>query len=323
MEQAKKNTIRTYADEIGNTGEFKRGQTTFRNWISKDHPVYKPAKGRYHLYIAWACPWACRTLAVRNLKGLQQVIGVSVVHWHLDRSIGWRFDPAEGYVDDLHPDTKVLRELYLKSSPDYSDKITVPVLWDKETKTIVNNESSEIIVMLNSQFNEWATNAKLDLNPEDLRQDMDTINEWVYDSINNGVYRSGFATKQKPYEEAYDQLFAALDRLESILDKSRYVTGDRLTLADIRLWVTLIRFDSVYHNHFRCNRNTLREMPNLWAFTRELYQIPELRETVNIQDIKRHYYGSHSSINPTGVVPKGPVLNLDEPHGRDKREYAH
>lgn len=313
-------SIKTFEHEISDsTGEFKRGQTSFRNWISKDHPVYKPAKGRYHLYVAWACPWASRTLAVRSLKGLQNVIGVSVVSYLLD-SRGWHFD-AE-HKDNLHPKTELLRELYLQSDPEYSGKITVPVLWDEETKTIVNNESSEIIVMLNDQFNEWSTKAELDLNPEDLRQSQEDINSWAYNAVNNGVYRSGFATKQAPHEEAYDELFAALDRLEAILDKRRYLTGDRLTLADVRLWTTLYRFDSVYHNHFKCNRNTLREMPNLWGFTRELYQMPELKETVNMDETKKHYYMSHLKVNPTGVVPKGPLLNWDEPHGRDKRQYV-
>lgn len=314
--------LRTFADEIVDTGEFKRGQTSFRNWISKSHPVYKPAPGRYHLYVAWACPWACRTLAVRNLKGLQDVIGFSVVHWLLDFKDGWKFSPEEGYIDKLNPETKLLRELYFKTDPNYTNKVTVPVLWDNETKTIVNNESAEIIQMFNSEFNEWAKNPELDLNPEDLRKEMAELDEWVYDAVNNGVYRAGFASKQGPYEKAYNELFAALDRLEDILGKKRYLFGDRLTLSDVRLWTTLIRFDSVYHNHFKCNRNTLREMPNLWGYTRELYQMPALKDTVNMEDIKKHYYGSHTNINPTRVVPVGPVINYDEPHGRDKREYS-
>jgi putative glutathione S-transferase len=227
---------------------------------------------------------------------------------------GWRFgfngekDPNNGF--------EYLREVYLKANPDYEGKITVPVLFDKKTNKIVNNESSEIIRQLNTEFNRFAKNPELDLYPEADRQAIDEVNEWVYNTVNNGVYKAGFASKQEPYEEAFDALFASLDRLEGILSKSRYLVGSKITEADVRLFTTLIRFDAVYHGHFKCNRQQLQTFENIWAYTRELYSIPEIKSTIHFDHIKCHYYNSHRKINPTGVVPKGPFINYDEPHGR-------
>ncbi len=310
----------TWDDDVNRDGDFVRAATDFHDSVVADPGArYTAEPGRYHLYVSYACPWAHRTLITRVLKGLQSVIGVSVVHPHLDAR-GWHF--SEGETKDELYDARQLRELYDRSvssatfSAFYDGRITVPVLWDRKNEVIVNNESAEIIRMLNSEFNEFARNAALDLYPSDLREEIDEINSWVYDAINNGVYRAGFAKKQAAYERAYHKLFDSLDRAEALLARHRYLTGERLTEADIRLFTTLVRFDPVYHNHFRCNRNKLRELPNLWGFTRDIAQHPGVMETIRMDHIKQHYYQSHKSINPSGIVPVGPEFDLTEPHGR-------
>ncbi len=293
-------------------GEFKRQESRFRHWIGEDGESYAPESGRYHLYVSLACPWACRTLILRRLKGLEPHISVSVVK-PLMLENGWEFgeegDPLYG-LDFLY-------QLYLRAAPDYEGRVTVPVLWDKKTETIVNNESAEIIRILNSAFDGLTGNDR-DYYPDDLRDAIDTVNERVYRDINNGVYRAGFATTQEAYETAYRELFAALDWAEGILADNRYLTGNRLTEADWRLFTTLVRFDAVYHGHFKCNRQRLEEFPNLSQYLRDLYQHPGVAETVDFHHIKTHYYGSHKTINPTGIVPAGPELDLNRPHNRER-----
>ncbi len=295
-------------------GRFQRQQSSFRNRVTADGSSGFPAEaGRYHLYVAAACPWAHRTLIVRRLKGLEDAISVAVVD-PLMLQQGWEFsaehpDPLNG-ADHLY-------QIYLKAKPDYTGRVTVPVLWDKATGTIVNNESAEIIRMLNSEFNAWSRAPELDLYPEDLRPEIDAINDVVYRTVNNGVYRCGFATTQEAYEEAFGELFATLDDLEARLARSRYLCGDRLTEADVRLFTTLLRFDPVYVGHFKCNKRRLVDYPNLFAFARELYQLPGVADTCNFDHIKRHYYMSHTTINPTQIVPLGPEIDFSAPHGRE------
>jgi putative glutathione S-transferase len=295
-------------------GEFVRKAASFRNKITADGSSgFKAEPNRYHLYVSYACPWAHRTLIVRNLKGLEDVITVDVVD-HFLGTDGWRFnDQVPGATQDRVNNFHFLSELYKQSEPQYDGRFTVPVLYDKQNKKIVNNESSEIIVMLNKEFNEFAKHPELDLYPEELQQKIEEVNGWIYDGINNGVYKCGFATTQAAYEKNFVALFEAMDRVEAILAKSRYLTGDKLTLADIRLWTTLVRFDPVYYGHFKTNKKRLIDYPNLWRFTRELYQMPDVKRTVNMDHIKKHYYGSHKSINPTGVVPAGPEIDFDAP----------
>jgi len=292
-------------------GRFERSESRFRDWITADGSSGFPAEaGRYHLYVAYACPWAHRTLIFRALKGLEDMISVSVVE-PLMLENGWTF--AEG-ADSVNA-SRYLYEVYLKADPNYSGRVTVPVLWDKKTGTVVSNESAEIIRMLNSAFDGLGA-APGDYYPEPLRTEIDAVNDRVYHTVNNGVYKAGFATTQEAYEEAVTALFDSLDWLEDRLSRQRYLAGDRPTEADWRLFTTLARFDAVYHGHFKCNLRRLADYPNLWALTRELYQVPGVAETVNLDHIKRHYYGSHKTINPTGIVPKGPVLDFTEPHGR-------
>ncbi|MFP4280883.1 MAG: glutathione S-transferase family protein, partial [Halochromatium sp.] len=275
---------------------------------------FPAAPDRYHLYVSYACPWAHRTLILRALKGLDELISVSVVH-PLMPPESWVFGEYPGATPDhVHGFDKLL-QLYAHSAPGFDGVVTVPVLYDKQRQTIVNNESAEIIRMLNSAFDAWG-NADLDLYPAELRAEIDAINALVYENINNGVYRAGFATTQAAYEDAFDKLFATLDQLEARLATQRYLVGARLTEADWRLFTTLVRFDPVYHGHFKCNRQRLVDYPNLWAYTRELYQVPGIAETVDMDHIKRHYYGSHQHINPTGIIPKGPELDFAKPHGR-------
>jgi len=302
------------------SGEFVRKATTFRNWITSDPSSEFPAQeGRYHLYISYACPWASRTLMVRALKGLEHAISFDVVHPFLDQQ-GWSF--AQDETLNVHGDSvngfKRLREIYFKADPNYVGSFTVPVLWDKEKKVIVNNESSEIIRMLNSEFNQFAKHPKLDFYPESLKTAIDEVNEWIYPNINNGVYRCGFAKSQEAYNIAYHDLFDSLDRVEKILSTNRYLTGNQLTEADIRLFATLVRFDPVYVVHFKCNKRRLTEYPNIWGFTREIYQLPEIAKTVNMIHIKMHYYTSHLHINPTGIIPGGMECDFTTPHGREK-----
>ncbi|KAH9324101.1 hypothetical protein KI387_004279, partial [Taxus chinensis] len=320
-------SARSALDEMAANGEFKRSPSTFRNFISRDKSSeYYAESGRYHLYISYACPWASRCYAVLKLKGLDDAISVSSVKPKWERTkggedhFGWTFPNTEDEDPGAEPDklngTKTIRELYELASSNYSGKFTVPVLWDKMGKTIVNNESSEIIRMLNAEFNDIAKYPDLDLYPPHLHSQIDEINNWIYDPINNGVYRCGFATKQGPYAQAFKELFDALDKCEEILSRQRFICGNVLTEADIRLFVTLIRFDEVYSVHFKCNKKLIREHPNLFNYTKDVYQIPGISSTVNMDHIKRHYYGSHPSINPYGIVPLGSAIDYSTPHDR-------
>ena len=309
-------------DTKASGGRFQRQDSSFRNWITPDGAPgptgeggFKAEAGRYHLIVSYACPWAHRTLIFRALKGLEEAIGVDVVHWHMAEQ-GWPFRPDEGLSDSLY-DSEFLHQIYTRAKPDYTGRVTVPVLWDKQRETIVSNESSEIIRMLNSAFVGVAGNDR-DFYPETLRSEIEEINDLVYGTVNNGVYRAGFATTQEAYEEAVTALFATLDKLDARLAGQRYLAGDRITEADWRLFTTLLRFDPVYVGHFKCNLKRLVDYPNLWAYTRELYQVPGVAETVNMTHIKRHYYGSHGTINPTGVVPLGPEIDFAAPHKRDE-----
>jgi len=291
-------------------GRFRRSESQFRNSIGSDE--FPTETDRYHLYVCLACPWAHRTLIFRSIKGLENLIGMTAVHPHMLEN-GWEYrseaEPLYGF--------RYHHQLYTRADARYSDRVTVPVLWDKKKETIVNNESAEIIRMFNSTFDSLTGNTD-DYYPEALRSEIDEINAYVYDNINNGVYKCGFATTQEAYEEAYDALFAALDDLEARLSRQRYLVGNRITEADWRLFTTLIRFDAVYYSHFKCNRNCICDMPNIWGYLRDLYQQPGIAETVNMEHVKQHYYYSHESINPTRIVPKGPELSFSAPHGRDR-----
>ncbi len=307
----------TWNRQIDDSGEFVRKETVFHSWIKSDGSSdFRPETDRYHLYVSLACPWAHRTLIYRKLKGLESVISVDVVDPILPGQ-GWTFEQSSpGATGDTVNGLDILRQVYELASPGYDGVVTVPVLWDKAQKTIVNNESSEIIRMFNTEFQDLANNPELDLYPEHLRKSINEINTWVYDEINNGVYRAGFARTQKAYSSAVSRLFAALDRAEAILARSRYLCGDALSEADIRLFVTLVRFDAVYVAHFKCNIRRIVDYPNLWGFTRDIYQIPGVAETVNMEHIKRHYFESHRHINPFGIVPDGPELDFTTSHGR-------
>ncbi len=297
-------------------GRFVRKDAQFRNRITADGSSgFKAESGRYHLYVSYACPWAHRTLIYRRLKGLTDHISVSVVN-PLMLEHGWTFEPGDGVIPDPINHALYLYEVYTAAKPDYSGRVTVPVLWDKETRTIVNNESSEIIRFFDWDFDGAGASGPRYCPPE-LETDIDDVNAFVYDSINNGVYRAGFATTQGAYEEAVTALFAALDQIELRLSGNRYLVGETLTEADWRLFTTLLRFDPVYVGHFKCNIRRLVDYPNLWPYTRELFQAPGVAETVHMDHIKEHYYRSHPSINPTGVVPLGPEIDLTEPHGRE------
>ncbi|WP_417662144.1 glutathione S-transferase family protein [Pseudomonas sp.] len=296
-------------------GHFKRESAQRRNWITASGDSgFKAEAGRYHLYVCLACPWAHRTLIFRQLKGLESLIDVSVVSW-LMRENGWTFDKATGSSGDKLDGLEFLHQRYTRDDPQYSGRVTVPVLWDKQTQRIVSNESAEIIRMFNSAFNHLTDN-KLDLYPQALRGEIDVLNERIYPAVNNGVYRAGFATTQDAYEEAFDQLFAELGALDTLLENQRYLTGEYLTEADWCLFTTIIRFDSVYHGHFKCNFKRIEDYPNLSNWLRELYQWQNVAQTVDFEHIKHHYYASHSTINPTGIVPKGPALDLQRPHDR-------
>ena len=303
-------------------GRFIRSASQFRNWVTVDGTAgpmglagFKAEADRYHLYVSYACPWANRTLIFRKLKGLEKIISLSVVHWHMAEE-GWTFAEGEGVIADPNLNANTLCDIYLKANNIYSGRVTVPVLWDKKGNTIVSNESSEIIRMFNSAFDEVGA-TEGNYYPESLREEIDALNERIYDTVNNGVYKAGFATRQEAYEEAVVPLFDTLDWLEERLKSQRYLTGDKITEADWRLFTTLIRFDAVYVGHFKCNLKRLFDYPNLWAYTRDLYQQPGIAETVNMYHIKNHYYGSHTSVNPSGIVPLGPVINYDEPHNRN------
>ena len=308
-------------------GEFIRAVSSFRNWVTKDGSAGPSGEGgfaaepdRYHLYVSHACPWAHRTLIFRKLKGLQEIISVSVVHPLMPEE-SWVFadsqkNPYPGATEDHINQAHYLYEVYQKANPNFNGLVTVPALWDKKRETIVSNESSEIIRMFNSAFDDYG-NAELDFYPEPLREDIDAINDMVYNNVNNGVYQAGFATTQKAYEKAFDRLFDTLDKLEALLSKQRYLTGNKITEADWRLFTTLVRFDAVYYNHFKTNKKRLLDYTNLWAYTRELYQVSGVAETVNMDHIKYHYFASHRSVNPTGIVAKGPDIDFMLAHGRE------
>lgn len=308
-------------------GKFERSQSQFRNWVTRDGTAgpsgkggFKAEPGRYHLYVSLACPWAHRTLILRRLKKLDEIISVSVVHHFLGKD-GWTFLAEDGGTGDHLYGLPFLRDIYLKADPHYSGRVTVPVLWDKKQETIVSNESAEIIRMLNSAFDAWG-DASVDFYPEALRGEIDKLNEMIYPTVNNGVYRAGFATTQEAYDEAYGEVFAALDTLEDRLSRQRYLTGDRITEADWRLFTTLARFDPVYVGHFKCNRRRIADFANLSNYLRDLYQVPGVAETVDIDHIKKHYYGSHETINPTRIVPKGPEIDYSAPHDRARFKKA-
>lgn len=299
---------------ISERGDFVRGVTKFREWIRKEGSPYTPDVGRYHLLVAHNCPWAHRTIITRNLLGLQDAISMTVAHYRRDDDGWWfpegidEFQPVEGRVP--------LHRFYSAAGGDYTGSATVPVLWDREKKTIVSNESAEIIEMLNDAF---GTKDGPNLYPAALRSEIDEVNAWVYDKINNGVYRCGFARTQEAYEAAYYPLFEGFDEVESRLAKTRYLVGNQITLADIRLFTTLIRFDAVYYSHFKCNQQRIIDYPNLWPYLRDLFQTEAFGQTVKIDLYKKGYYGRSPGLNPRGIIPVGPNIDFRSPHGRDKK----
>jgi glutathionyl-hydroquinone reductase len=310
-------------------GRFVRAQSGIRNWVTPSGEPgpsgeggFKAEPGRYHLYISLACPWAHRTLIFRQLKGLDRIISLSVVDPFMGKN-GWSFAAPDGSITPASTGDEInhahyLHEVYAKGHSGYSGRVTVPVLWDKARGTIVNNESAEIIRMLNSAFDAWG-DAAVDFYPADLRAEIERINPVVYENVNNGVYRCGFAGTQEAYDEAFDALFRTLAEFDARLSRQRYLAGNRITEADWRLFPTLVRFDAVYYVHFKCNLHHIADYPNLWNYTRELYQMPGVAETVNLAQIKRHYYASHDSINPRRVVARGPAINFSAPHDRAHR----
>ena len=306
-------------------GKFEREAARFRNWVTADGSAgptgdsgFQAESGRYHLYVSMACPWAHRTLIFRKLKGLEDHISVSVVHPDMVEN-GWEFRPESDRHRDHLFGHRFMHQLYTRAAPDYTGRVTVPVLWDKQRQTIVSNESADIIRMFNSAFDGLeGVNTEMDYYPERLRGDIESVNERVYHTVNNGVYKAGFATAQDKYEEAYWALFESLAWLEQRLTGQRYLVGGQLTEADWRLFTTLIRFDAVYFSHFKCNRQRIADFPALSAYVRDLYQVAGVAETVDIDQIKRHYYVSQRTINPTQVVPVGPALDFDAPHGREQ-----
>jgi glutathionyl-hydroquinone reductase len=304
-------------------GRFVRTDSQFRNWVTPDGSPgpsgeggFSAEPGRYHLYVSMACPWAHRTLILRKLKGLEDMISLSAVNTYMGAE-GWTFHPGPGVIPDSVNGATRLYEVYRAAVPDYSGRVTVPVLWDKQRGAIVSNESAEILRMFNSAFDQVGAN-DLDFYPEPLRAEIDALNAVIYPKVNNGVYMSGFATTQEAYEEAVIPLFEALDELDERLGRQRYLTGSRITEADWRLFTTLVRFDPVYHGHFKCNRRRIRDYPNLWGYLRDLYQVPGVSETVHVDLIKAHYYGSHETINPHLIVPVGPDIDYAAPHDRDR-----
>lgn len=292
-----------------------RQQSRFRDRVTADGSSgFRAEPGRYHLYVALACPWSHRAVIVHKLKGLADVVGVSYLHPYRDDR-GWAFD-GETYVDRLHG-WEFLREAYAATAPGFDGRVSVPVLWDRESERIVSNESADIVRMLGCEWDEWG-DASVDLYPAALRDEIDELNKWIYRDVNNAVYQAGFAESQEAYERAYRRLFDALPRLDERLSSSRYLTGDTITEADWRLWVTLVRFDSVYHTHFRCNGARIVDFPALWGYTRDLFQQPGVAETVAMDEIKRHYYTTHDTLNPKRIIPAGPErLDFLESHGRE------
>jgi glutathionyl-hydroquinone reductase len=303
------------AYKMDEKGRFQRNPTTFRNQITADGSSgFKAESDRYYLYVSYACPWAHRTLIMRQLKGLDKAIDVSVVD-PLMADEGWEFSEFPGAIPDAVNKAKYLREIYAKADSNYTGRVTVPVLWDKQKNTIVSNESREIIRVLDWEFEAIASN-KVNFCPQELKEEIDRAIDAIYQPINNGVYRSGFATSQEAYEEAVTELFEALDYWENVLGKQRYLCGDVMTEADICLFTTLLRFDPVYYVHFKCNLRHIWDYPYMWNYLKDLYQHPGIKQTCNLEHIKRHYYMSHPHINPSGIVPKGPIYNLEEPHNR-------
>jgi len=310
-------------DTAATRGRFIRKATTFRSWITKDGaagptglPGFKAEAGRYHLYVSRACPWAHRTLIARGRKGLEHMISLSVVHWLMGEN-GWTFEKGDGVIPDSVNQARFLHQIYTAAQPTYSGRVTVPVLWDKKTRTIVSNESSEIMRMFNSAFDGVGAVPGDDC-PTGLRSEIDALNDRIYHTVNNGVYKAGFATNQEAYEEAVGPLFGTLDWLDERLGQSRFLLGGRITEADWRLFTTLIRFDVVYVGHFKCNLRRIMDYPNLSNYVRDLYQQPGVAGTVSFEHIKAHYYGSHTSINPTRVVPVGPEVDFSQPHDRGR-----
>jgi putative glutathione S-transferase len=311
--------IAQFPEEQSESGEFERQEDAFREWISADGSTPYPAiAGRYHLYVSLACPWASRTVIVRKLKGLEEAIGMTVVDPVRDER-GWAFRDGPGYSADPINDFKFLSEAYAATDPNFDGRVTVPVLWDRETKKIVNNCEDDICIMFNDVFESIAKNKALNLFPKELAAEQSKLSDFIYDKINNGVYKAGFATRQRPYEISCRKLFEALDELEKRLAKSRYLLGQRFVESDWRLFCTLVRFDVVYYIHFKCSVRRILDYPNLQGFLMDLYQHPRISETVNFDHIKRHYYMTHAEINPTRIVAIGPVLDLLQPHGRDQR----
>ena len=312
----------TWYDTKASGGKFVRSSAKFRNWITADGSAgptgeggFPAEAGRYHLYVSYACPWAHRTLIFRALKGLEDIIDISVVHPDMLKD-GWTFETDDiGATGDRLYGLPFMRDIYTKAVPDFSGRVTVPVLWDTQRETIVSNESSEIIRMFNSAFNGLTGNT-LDFWPEGQRDEIEAVNARIYETLNNGVYRSGFATSQAAYDDAVGQLFETMEWLEDRLSGQRYLMGEATTEADWRLFPTLVRFDAVYHGHFKCNRKRLIDYPNLWAYTRDLYQWPGIASTVNMDHAVRHYHYSHESVNPHRIIPIGPDLDFEEPHGR-------
>jgi putative glutathione S-transferase len=310
-----------FPEEQSKTGSFKRQEDAFRDWVKRDASTpYKAERGRYHLYVSLACPWAHRTIILRKLKGLEDAIGMTVVDPLRDER-GWAFRDGPGHSKDPVNGFEFLSEAYAATDPDYRGRVTVPVLWDKETKRIVSNSDDDLLRMLNSEFADCATH-DYDFYPPDLRAEIDALNKTIYKRVNNGVYLAGFATRQKPYERAAKKLFETLDELDARLAVRRYLCGVRMTEADWRLFPTLVRFDAVYHGHFKCNLRRIVDYPNLWGYLRDLYQHDGVAKTVNFDHIKRHYYVTHEEINPNRVVPIGPMLELDKPHGRKRLDAS-
>jgi len=306
--------IAQFPKEQNESGEFQRQEDAFREWISSDgSTAYSAAAGRYHLYVSLACPWASRTAIFRKLKGLEEAIGMTIVDPVRDEK-GWAFRPERDPVTGF----EYLSEAYRATDPNYDGRVTVPVLWDKKTKRIVNNCEDDICRMFNHVLNEFARHKAVDFFPKELEAEQAELSGFLYDNVNNGVYKAGFATRQRPYEISCRKLFEALDRLEDRLSKNRYLFDDRLVEADWRLFCTLVRFDVVYHGHFKCNLRRIIDYPNLQGYLMDLYQQPGIGETVNFDHIKRHYYMTHTEINPTRIVPLGPILDLGRPHGRGK-----
>ena len=308
-------------DTKASEGRFEREDAGFRNWVTADGSAgpsgiggFKAEPNRYHLYVSLACPWAHRTTIYRKLKGLEDMISLSIVHPFMGDK-GWTFAEGAGVIADPIVKADYLYEVYIAAKPDYTGRVTVPILWDKETNTIVSNESSEIIRMFNSAFDEVGATA-VNFLPTELLAEIDTVNEFVYSAVNNGVYKAGFATTEAAYKEAVVTLFDALDTLEARLVDQRYLLGNTITEADWRLFTTLVRFDAVYVGHFKCNIRRIVDYPNLWGYLRDLYQVPGIAETVSIEHIKAHYYTSHANINPTRIIPVGPLLDFNEPHDR-------